>query len=840
MAGFSENQIEDDCFDLFVVGDAKEREDTEDLHGQMDQEPVMSEPLETERPRKNGKCNLRKSVLDPEELSIITNGLKKASPCPLPGIQEDMRRSAESNSTFTSTLESDSLTLESLEVDLFEDIRASIQRSSKASNVAFSNSKTVSGAGLENLHCNCRYKAISVLVPGKRSKEADISSHLYMSLEPAARSGEPNPSSLKPPKILGRANPISSTPTKRTANRVKIDGKAASVAGRGEHFVPSKKTGLVRSSVTSRPTLSKSSLGSSPSATKMKPTASCSSFSTSGSTSSDSTGKSPLKSLRNKTDSRNVTPVSGSTLKNPPRISSKSRTEPENSRLTAYLLSIPKPKLSSNISPASSIDGWSSESSSSTATLNQWSNGSKSNIGINSPRRGSANVGINSPRRGSASVGIDSPHRASTNVGIDSPRIGSSLRRDSHASQVSGAENPPHDDQPSVNLSVKKASMGSAPLSHPASANGSRTFKPSGLRMPSPKIGFFDAEKSLVHTPTGNLQSRSGARSGLSKTGPGTVTPKEEAIKTKASKLQPARPLRGTGSIKLDSQEAGAVHSASSKKPASHEQLQDSCTDSRKLPGASMTRTKCPAIASEVQNDSTSGTSKEKHCETREICELPNTDTAVQDTVSNADMGSEYAFKNNLGIESATVITSCKEDGPQISKERSDCQSGNIIPSENPVNDQEHLENNLHSLHKSYEKENYSCFDDQVDSLSRHVAAVDLNMDIVTEVPVKKCSSPSQFDVSNIDDHGDPKLSSSNSSTLLVHGQEDVQKISSKPNPLCLSPNTMEILSKTRIPLADNVSFCNKSESFGSESESTIEIIPSTVTLPECIQKENS
>lgn len=73
MTWFSDNQIGDDCFDLFVVGDglerdgknvcfdllevgdAKKRDDTEEPHGQMDQE-------ETVRPRKNGKCNLRKSL----------------------------------------------------------------------------------------------------------------------------------------------------------------------------------------------------------------------------------------------------------------------------------------------------------------------------------------------------------------------------------------------------------------------------------------------------------------------------------------------------------------------------------------------------------------------------------------------------------------------------------------------------------------------------------------------------------------------------------------------------------------------------------------------------------
>ena len=69
-------------------------------------------------------------VLDPEELSSIIEG---AETCVkqnsfLPGIQEELSKSTDSISTFQSDL-----TLESLEADLFCDIRASIQRCSKSS-----------------------------------------------------------------------------------------------------------------------------------------------------------------------------------------------------------------------------------------------------------------------------------------------------------------------------------------------------------------------------------------------------------------------------------------------------------------------------------------------------------------------------------------------------------------------------------------------------------------------------------------------------------------------------------------------------------------------------------
>jgi len=70
-------------------------------------------------------------VLDPEELSSIIQGAETSVKQQhfLPGIEEDLSKSYDSVSTF----ESDNLTIESLEADLFCDIRASIQRISRPS-----------------------------------------------------------------------------------------------------------------------------------------------------------------------------------------------------------------------------------------------------------------------------------------------------------------------------------------------------------------------------------------------------------------------------------------------------------------------------------------------------------------------------------------------------------------------------------------------------------------------------------------------------------------------------------------------------------------------------------
>ena len=55
----------------------------------------------------------------------------------LPGIQEDVNKSSDS----LTTINSETLTLESSEADLFEDVRASIQKSNNVSNTANSSGK---------------------------------------------------------------------------------------------------------------------------------------------------------------------------------------------------------------------------------------------------------------------------------------------------------------------------------------------------------------------------------------------------------------------------------------------------------------------------------------------------------------------------------------------------------------------------------------------------------------------------------------------------------------------------------------------------------------------------
>ncbi|PWZ39247.1 Monothiol glutaredoxin-S11 [Zea mays] len=86
-----------------------------------------SDGRKTRRPRgERGNKEEDEGVLDTEELAIVNSTFRKAKGSRLPGIIEETRRSGEST---TSTLESETWAMESLETELFDNVRASIQRS---------------------------------------------------------------------------------------------------------------------------------------------------------------------------------------------------------------------------------------------------------------------------------------------------------------------------------------------------------------------------------------------------------------------------------------------------------------------------------------------------------------------------------------------------------------------------------------------------------------------------------------------------------------------------------------------------------------------------------------
>lgn len=83
-------------------------------------------------------------------------------------------------------------------------------------------------------------------------------------------------------------------------------------------------------------------------------------------------------------------------------------------------------------------------------------------------------------------------------------------------------------------------------------------MKPSGLRLPSPKIGFFDGVKSSVRTPRGGMQPHSVVPRGLPKHGAGS--PSERQNKAKLGKLQPARSIMPIEKTKPNDQQINDLH----------------------------------------------------------------------------------------------------------------------------------------------------------------------------------------------------------------------------------------------------------------------------------------
>ncbi|KAK9154136.1 hypothetical protein Sjap_001616 [Stephania japonica] len=662
-----ENQMEQDYFDMSAIGNTLEEEDSVDLFKEMEQDGLLFKPLVQERTRKDAKCNLRKSlawdsafftsagVLDPDELSTIHCGLKKTDASPLPGILEDVRRSAESNST----LDSDNFTLENVEVGLFDDIRASIQKSSKAANVANHSGKAIIGeSGIQTSR--------KIGVPPRNRAVPKI--------------GESSSLSHKPPKIIAKVDSSSAVPTKRTSmgtNRPTIG------AGRRQPVILDKPN---TSTSTSSP---KSSSDSSPSVNKMKSAVSIAPHSRSGSNSSDSSGKPPLKSLKNRLDSRDPK-SSSSSLRAPLKAPSKSKTDLRNARLSAYLSSVSK---NNSISPASSIDGWSTGSSSSTSTINPRSSSSKKIVGNTSPHKG---------------------------FSLESEMM-QSLHAQTHPCgerESEGTKRPSECD--------KKESSTSAAISNTISKDVSRSFKPSGLRMPSPKIGFFDPEKSMMCTPSRGLRSNYGSSS--PKSGAESSKVSGGTIKEKLGKYQSSRTPNGTGGNGLDARKSGTRLSPLSTRHSSVQTKETSSVPSKLSSRASAREGRDGKYSKPKNDDASHIIGPVSEPKSQEV-EDANKDSGSIDSILNVKNSSQDSLNADIDIERGAHIGNeiTHAEGAQLSGTAASGSHEDVTGSEasSQVTQcvQDEVESKLNLRHESIEKE------DQIDTLSRHVGSIDLNMD---------------------------------------------------------------------------------------------------------------
>lgn len=186
-------------------------------------------------------------------------------------------------------------------------------------------------------------------------------------------------------------------------------------------------------------------------------TGATSSFDSSESTSSVKFGKSSNNSIKRKTDAKIGNPnSSGSYPKTPSGVASRNKTPSGKSHLSSQLM--PLTKLSSSVSPASSVSDWSSESVSSISSSQQISCSSRDSLNKISCKRASIDF--------DAAQSVD--YQSHTD---DQSSVGSAAEVSAEVSGLPGQ-------------CALKASTGMA--APPP------TSKPSGLRLPSPKIGFFD------------------------------------------------------------------------------------------------------------------------------------------------------------------------------------------------------------------------------------------------------------------------------------------------------------------------------------------------------------
>ncbi|KAL4605329.1 hypothetical protein ACB092_09G020800 [Castanea dentata] len=697
---FSENE-EHGSVELLESADSNTLEDTFGSFDHMEQVPQPSESKEPEMTTKNRKYNLRKSlawdsafftsagVLEPEELSSIIEGVESVEKHKLPGIQEEIHRSAESISTLAS-LESESLTLGSLEADLFEDVRASIQKSSAASNVA--NARSIAAPAVTGIQSICSSKKVDFVSrnkikakstsnksnvglqgPGKMTKPVFGSPHVSQSF---AKRGEPT-SLAKRPKV-GKDSPSSTTLTKRASlggHHVKIvKDDARSAIGRGALVPKLPASGGLRN-VVPRPTESSksSSLGSS-NATKTLPTSS--SFDSSGSASSDNSSISTQNSMKRKIESGTGNPPSfGSTSKTPSRTPSRTpsinKVQSGSSHLS-HLMSVPK--LTPNTSPASSISEWSSESSSSCSTVKQISNNSRVSFDATSCK------GI--------SIDSDATHvLESQKHCIEQGSVG-------HETHMTGL----------LGQCVKRASLGSGALLHPASA------KPSGLRLPSPKIGFFDGAKLAGRTPPGRIPSHPVVPNGLPKIGAGSFRPNGGPNEAKFGK--PVRTLTATSNVKPDPQPTSL-----NMKPKSPTPLPESPFAAIQGSSASRNVKTCPGKSPKVQSRISPRTVGKSQLKAEKI-ESEGCDVGICDSETK---GSAYRLDMKVTPINGGLNTS---DSGTIS------YIVNINPGqkvgEDAIYDQHNPKYDLHLINSTYEKEKLN-FEDQVDGLSRQVGSMDIN-----------------------------------------------------------------------------------------------------------------
>ncbi|XP_047042827.1 endochitinase A-like [Lolium rigidum] len=434
-------------------------------------DPAEQAPERAESPKRRkpkGAVNLRKSlawdsafftgegVLDTEELGIVNSTFRKAQGSRLlPGIAEELRRSTEST---TSTIESESFLLESLDSDLFDNVRASVQRTlgkpDKAPGVPAASSKSTKAAAKAPPPVTAR-KGVdripltqSKIRPPGSTSNGCVGTKQRPQVTPkeptvtrggVSRAAEAKPSS-KPPRALPRVATMGA-PANTTATSGVSDKRSST--GGVVNRQPVGKSANTSAGVPSRPGWG----------TKTSSTTKSGALS---STSIPSLHSAPMGIMAGaKTKSPTLIGKTRTAQRVPIRSSSRagiSKVEPVIASRNKIVTRSSIESASPTISPSSSVDSMSSVISgvSTASTIGRVSQTSESF----------------STRSSSLSP---STRKSNDHPPITKPRA------------LTVTEGTPCDNRKS---NIDTSNQG----------NG---FKPSGLRRPTPKIGYFDAEKSV-------------------------------------------------------------------------------------------------------------------------------------------------------------------------------------------------------------------------------------------------------------------------------------------------------------------------------------------------------
>ncbi|CAH8353095.1 unnamed protein product [Eruca vesicaria subsp. sativa] len=428
-----------------------------------DKEDVFQPREESPEPQKvvkSGKYNLRKSlawdnafftsegVLEPEELCSMMESNHKSERKGLATIQEDVNRSTESISTFRS----DCTVENSQEFVLFEDVRASIQRSAKASDFAATPGES-NGLGATEVATS----PSTVDVPASQEKMKPKASPKKLSIrangtgkatkQPVAATRGLSTSVSKTPNRLGKVRLLSTTSTSRASLDINKTKDSKLPAGK-EPLVP--RISISRRPTMPKPAVLKSTLRGS-AASKNELTSSCSSLESCASAASSSAShKSSLNPIKKKN-------VSSS------RIASQSLANKSTARGSMGQPRIPpqptKKTTKSNLSSTGSFSDCSSESSRASAT-------SQTGRSIQKPVSG---------------------EKAPANDTVRSLKNS----KDASVVQADGKEG------------MKRVSAINGGLVPPGS------MKQSGLRVPTPKIGFFDGGRQGSSSSAGKKVGKS-------------------------------------------------------------------------------------------------------------------------------------------------------------------------------------------------------------------------------------------------------------------------------------------------------------------------------------------